>query len=1008
MPRVLVLLPLAAILSIGVAAGPAARPVTLSNGQLKVELGDRGLTSIADTTLGATFRFRQDDFAIAIDGTTYESAALPLPARKAESGRVTYTWTTGPHRLDVVYELEPGWRFVSKQIFVTSTAESLRMDEVTLFRATLAEPVADAFIPKSARANLGTGDYGLALRRQDGSGLLAVAQNPFLAVRRDASAFDIRYRPEMDWRASDGPFASDRGLLAPYRQTGRRLPAAMVPEWRLEPADTTPGMDEAEVATFTELVRAFLLYRPARPLNLFVGWCVNDYQIDAAAPEGRAEYKRILDRAAELGAEYVLYAPTQSDLSRRVDSADDWSWENLLWLGLGQKIRKGEWDARKDAVPASLQEMLDYARSKNLKLVAYVYPVLPFSQNPEWLVPGRSPSRKNASLGVRSLQDWLIDTLVAFQQKTGIGGYAFDHTFLTYQGTSRYAQWTGWRRVMEELRRRVPDIAIDGRQAYHLYGPWSWLAGSYPHPTFNDEQPESFVPFPGLHFSRVSADRERYTAYRYRNYEFAPSEIVPGFITHQTSRSDDTGDMPQTKTDRDVMLTRFRARDWDYLGWRYSLLSSIAIAGWNNVLNMIPARDLEEYRHFSEDDRRWFRRWIDWTNTNKEYLRRTRTIIGQPAFGKIDGTSAIIDDRGFIFLFNPNARRLTAEFTLDETIGLSGRSGRLELSGRLKPAPTGSTPWGPASPARAAARAAGPAGATTFLLKELYPQEGRLVGKPAAGVWTYGDRVSIAMDGGSALALELQPAPRGEREPLLFNLPGTVSIANGIVDVRNVRGEAGTSVELVVVLPSRADTRANVGPDFSPAITAVRVNGRDVTFAMTVRGLVVATVRFDGAAFHKLQQVGSYDPAFAGGAFTGTFTIPQRVFDQLAARARAWPIPWTAEDFRATWLAPERLLLFVQIAEPDHQMDARLKIDGRTVELRKAYSSIRVHPRAFVGFYADVSLLSADREHRIELELPRLKPGQFQGVFFENVEPEYTLLTAPGPLLTIPGAARIR
>ena len=94
---------------------------------------------------------------------------------------------------------------------------------------------------------------------------------------------------------------------------------------------------------------------------------------------------------------------------------------------------------------------------------------------------------------------------------------------------------------MEELRRRIPDIVIDGRQAYHLYGPWGWLAGSFPHPTFNDEQPESFMPFPDLHFDRVSADRERWTAYRYRNYEFTPSELVPGFITHQTSRADDTG-----------------------------------------------------------------------------------------------------------------------------------------------------------------------------------------------------------------------------------------------------------------------------------------------------------------------------------------------------------------------------------------------------------------------------------------------------------------------------------
>ena len=118
--------------------------------------------------------------------------------------------------------------------------------------------------------------------------------------------------------------------------------------------------------------------------------------------------------------------------------------------------------------------------------------------------------------------------------------------------------------------------------------------------------------------------------------------------------------------------------------------------------------------------------------------------------------------------------------------------------------------------------------------------------------------------------------------------------------------------------------------------------------------------------------------------------MPQRVFDQLAARRKAWPIPWTAEDYRTTWLAPERLLLFVQIAEPDPIWEARLTIDGRMVELRKAYSAVRTAPRTFVGFYADLSLIAADREHTLELKLPRLRPGQLQGVFFENVETEYT------------------
>jgi len=29
------------------------------------------------------------------------------------------------------------------------------------------------------------------------------------------------------------------------------------------------------------------------------------------------------------------------------------------------------------------------------------------------------------------------------------------------------------------------------------------------------------------------------------------------------------------------------------------------------------------------------------------------------------------------------------------------------------------------------------------------------------------------------------------------------------------------------------------------------------------------------------------------------------------------------------------------------------------------------------------------------VELPNLRPGQFQGVFFENIEPEYTEKIAP-------------
>jgi hypothetical protein len=927
------------------ATAPAApRPAVLTNGRVTVEFGARGLAALSTPETGAPVRFARDDFAVELGGTRYESRTLPVPVRTLSKDRVTYAWSASPYRVTVVYELATGWHFLSKQIVVEGGPGPYRVSDVVVFRSGLEDAIGSHFVPTSARPNLGTGDYGACLRFDRARGLLVVAQNPFLEFRRDGQAFTLRYTPDLEWNPADGPFVADRGLLALYKPTGRVLPERMLAEWRMGPPDAAPGMDEAEVGAFTEMVRAFALAKPSRPVNVFVPWCLNDYQIDIGTAEGRAEYKRVLDTAVELGAEYAIFAPTNSDLARREDSTDDWSWENLLWAGFGQQIRRNEWAPNDGAIPPSVQEMLDYASAKKLKLLAYVYPVLAFSQNPAWLTARASnPTRLYGNLGFRSLQDWLIETLVAFHGRLGLGGFSFDHAFLNIDGTSRYAQWAGWRRVMEELRRRVPDIVIDGRQAYHLYGPWGWLAGSFPHPTFNDEQPESFVPFPDLHFDRVSADRERWTAYRYRNYEFTPSELVPGFITHQTSRADDTGEMPERKTDRGVMLLPFRARDWDYLGWRYSLLSSIAVAGWNNVFDMIPARDLEEHKAFSAADRQWFRKWIDWTNTNKEYLRQTRSILGQPALGKVDGTSAVVGDRGFVFLFNPNGRRMGAEFVLDETIGFKGR-------GLVK-------------------------------LTELYPVEARLIGKPGGGLWSAGDRVSVTLDGGSALVLGIEPSPARPSQPTLFGAPGSVKVNGPLVVIDGVFGEAGTQQQILVLLP--AGTTGG-GP------SEARVNGQPVRLTRTGAGLLSIPVTFEGPPFRSYQQVGQYDPSFEGGSFSARFTVPQRIFDQLAARRKAWPIPWTSEDYRTTWLAPERLLLFVQIAEPDPSWEATLTIDGRTVELRKAYSAVRAAPRTFVGFFADVSLLEPGREHTLELKLPRLRPGQLQGVFFENVETEFT------------------
>ena len=956
------------ILSIALCSPSPAQNFELSNNHVLVTFGPKGLKSIADRSSNNVAHFKSDEFSFSVDQDEIDSSSL-VPEVVRSAGQITYIYKSHGYTFDVVYEIGAAWHFVTKQIRIAAAPSSnYLVHRVEPLRTTMQQRVVSAFTPGTYLPQFGarqehgsdehpTHEFGTFLRFSQTQGLMLLIQNPFLTAKRTGETVSLNYAPEMQWQSTWSPFLSDIACIGTYKLSGNRIPARMILEWQVPPgAFLGDGADRAEIEAFTDCVRQFLIHPPPKPISVEIGWTLNDYQIDVATQEGRAEYKRVLDTTADLGIEALLYAPANYQLAQIDHDADDWNWEHVLWLGLGQQIREGKWNPEKSPLPASVTEMLDYAKAKHVGLLAYVYPSLPFSQDSGWLVTDSRKSAKKsyATLASRDFQDFLIRELQSFKRRTGVAGYSFDYAFLNLPGSSPYSQWWGWRRVLEALRQSEPEIVIDGRQTYQMFGPWSWLAGSYPHPTGNDEQPESFTPYPDLHFDRVSADRARFVNYWYRNYQFAPEEVIPGYITHQTERSinlpSDTGSRAQAEREK-LVYTSYRARDWDYLAYRYSELASIATAGWNNVMDMVPARDLAEFEHFSKDDKAWIRRWLEWAAANKEYLRRTRTILGQPAINKVDGTSAILGDRGFLFLFNPNYKQLTADFRLDETIGLNE--------------------------------------ANNFLLREIYPHEGKLVGKPGSGVWNYGDQIHLPLDGTSATVFELAPAGTALKQPIVFGSNGTDSRAQQLVratlddkalDVKHATGAFGTQEEIGVLLPN--DVR----------VDKVTLNGKAMGFAQKGR-YVTFQVQFAGKRFAHSEQVKLETAENA--SLSGSFVVPARVLQQLAARQKKWPIPWMREDYDTTWLVPERLLLFVQIAEPKDTMEPLMTLDGHPLQLTKAYSSVRVHKASFVGFYADLTNIQAEVKHEIRLKLPPLTPGQFQGVFFDNVETEDTQELAP-------------
>lgn len=933
---------------------------SLQSQHVRATFGPLGLTSI--TQIGGATHALQDAWSLTIDQDHLESKDSK-PSVRARDSQMVYEYRLHGYTIQVAYRLEPDWTFVSKELTVVQAPRSqYTVHALTPMTLGLKDEVTGTRVPTSntphlaktieeTRQTFPARDFGLFLRfgAEQKDGLMLLVKNPFLQTTHTPHAASAQYSPEFPWDQAWGPFRSDAALLGPYRLTGVSLPKQMLLEWKLSSAPLPlDGLDRGEIAAFTECVRSMLIAPAKKPISVEVGWTLNDYQVDVATEGGKQEYHRIIDATAELGLSTLLFAPTNSSLALRKDDTDSWHWEHTLWLNLGQKIRKGEWDPATSPIPQDVAAMLAYAKSKNVGLLAYVYPSVPFSQDPSWLVKGSGaydPTLSFATMSSRAYQDLLLRDLLAFKRRTGIAGYSFDYAFLDFAGSSSYAQWAGWRRVMEELKRAEPNIVIDGRQSYQLYGPWGWLAGNYPHPTGQDEQPESFKPFPDLHFDRVSADRARYVNYWYRNYQFAPSEIVPGYATHQTERSRNLSDGSQAQAQperAEEVHTAYRVRDWDHLGFRYSFLSSIATGGWNNVVDMIPARDEEEYKHFSNADKQWIHDWVEWTSTQKELLRHTRTILQQPAMGKLDGTSAIVGDHGFVFLFNPNYRALKDSFRLDGNIGLTSGS--------------------------------------KFVLREVYPQRGMLWGKAGEGLWTLGDTVPLALDGTSATVLEVVPAPAAQ-SIAVFNaaqIDGQMpeaGVNESSLTLTKIAGEPGTHTEVGVLLAGAQKLRS------------VTVNGRQMPFQQ--RGSYVEVpVSFRGERFSKAQQLEL--ERNTNGSFSSTFTVPQRVFTQLGDRHKAWPIPWTTEDYETTWLAPERLLLYLQAAEATDSMAAEVFVDGAPVAAKRAYTSTRVHSEAFVGLYVDLSTLKPGVPHTLRVQLSGVDDTKFQGAFFENVEPQFT------------------
>lgn len=1145
------------------AAAVAVLVVAGCNGApaLQVEYSTHGPLSITDTLSGSHFELGAGygDGVVELHAGSsvivLSSATLPLIGTRANGSSRTYTYGASGHQLHVVFESQPGWRFLSKRLLVRPAPRTrhrlpppptkppthpsprarrvlgtrcmLAADGLGYTRLLTASRLAIAVVAAVAAAvatalqvtaaaggsqaalvarvgllngsvacgggagwdSVFTGNQYVSVARCPPDratgrqpGVFVSVSNPFtqpgiggggggpdLGGGPAAALFTAEYGSSAGLGTGvalqNGTFESDRVVLGPLTLApgGWIAPRTL---GSVNRAAAPPAMlNTAERDALVACVTQFLPPEPARAastVKVNVAWDENDYQIDLADATMRAEYKRIIDRNAELGVTHMVFAPTNTDLALgdlfvNTDTLLDVGWEYVLWAGFGLGIRNGTWSnaggidaaALAKATPASLQEILSHAERRGVKLMAYVYPIIvgfaPMGPDTPWIYPTTNPHVKghqihHCDLGNVLYQRWLANALSQFYTAFGLGGFSFDGVFIgdaNGHNSTTYGQWKGWMWVLAELRARHPEIVMDNRLSAHAYGPWYQLSGSYSEPIAGDENPETYgIPVPSTHADHVAGDNLRRVNYWYRQASLLPMQRIPGFFSHQTERS-----APPAATQVDVCSNSSAPqgrqgcyrRDFDLLGYKYSLMSQVATAGLNNVLCMLPARDPAEFKLFPADDVAFIQRWLNFSDENIDKLANTVPLpsLDQVALGQVDGTAAFqrplsctapptdrpratahrfqhvlgdAEPAGFVWLFNPGYKNASVRLTIDDSLS-------------------------PFDPCLYTSGGAVTQTAAQFVVAEIFPASRVLA------TVRLGDAIDVGLDGSSAKALSVTPLA-DVRVPFLVGGASAGSVTAGpepgggtAITIADLLAEPGATVgNLELVLPAALGCRAESGAGVSVRLMAAGASPVHRADAAALRHgcaaargggfirLPLPTVRFAGAPFQHAAEV-NLTPSGGNGTvdrYTGSVSVPTAVFEQLKQRQMAYPVPWNKQDADASWLEPHRLLLFLQMncsstrqGACDDTMAAKLRIAGKPLAPIRAYETRCTectnvnHPNQprksnrFNGYYWDASALAPNQPHAVELTLGSKNAAALVGLFFENVEPMTTGQVVP-------------
>jgi len=467
----------------------------------------------------------------------------------------------------------------------------------------------------------------LFLRSQKGGAILGLAYGYQELMRsQDGATFTLAYEVEAGIPAGE-QFETEALFVGTYAYTGLGIykPFEKVP-YRF----VTPDPEErdlGEIWAMQSYVRTKVPYHTISNKNQFLlllnSWWAG-LPLDKLTPA--------IDLMASLGVPDVGTRESYFGIVDHISATKEL--ENLP-------------DGYRIPLPEAARRMIAYGRTKGEKLISFVAPCRPFRPEWEWRSKDGKPSMygeiRSVCFADREAAQFAVNLWDQMIKDSGTDVLAFDGRILTSfnevdlgeepigplpcyaanhghkPGHNFYQDYRNGQYIMRELRRRNPGVFLEVYWGLKRTYPWGMAA-------VNGCE--------SLYESNGHQD-DRMQSWHNQNYRMLPNYV----------------NFAQVRGHTDPEL-------------RKEILSGISITSHLQIGVGIKLLD-------QPDNQRFFRKWTQWAAENFRFLNVKRDLFGQPWSVPLDGSAHIIEDRGYLFLFNECANDQVGSVPLNEWIGLT-------------------------------------------------------------------------------------------------------------------------------------------------------------------------------------------------------------------------------------------------------------------------------------------------------------------------------------------------